>query len=136
MSEFSDYLENKIIDHILRNQAFSPPTTVYVALFTAVTGLEANNPTAEVSGGSYARQSVTFSAASGGATSNTANITFPTATGSWGTVSHIALVDHASNTSWGSDVNVLMWTQLDASKAIDTDDIFQINTGDLDVTVD
>jgi len=136
MSEFSDYYENKIIDHLLRNQAFTPPTTVYVALFTAITGLEANNPTAEVSGGSYARQPVTLTAASGGTSSNSGNITFPQATANWGVVSHVALVDHLSNTSWGTNVNVLMWSALDASKQIDSGDTFQINDGDLDVTVD
>lgn len=136
MSEFSDYYEDWIINHLLRNQSFTPPATVYVALFTAVTGLETNNPTAEVSGGSYARQAVTLSAASGGASSNTADITFPTATASWGTVSHVALVDHQTNTTWGTNVNVLMWSALDTSKAIDSGDTFKINTGDLDITVD
>lgn len=137
MAEFSDYLENNIIDHFLRNQSFTPPATVYVALFTAVTGLESNSPSAEVSGNAYARQSVTLSAASGGTSSNSADVTFPTATPSgWGTVTHVALVDHATNTSWGSDVNVLMWSALDASKTVDANDTFKINSGDLDITVD
>lgn len=137
MAEFSDFYENKIIDHMLRNQAFTTPTTVYVALFTAVTGLESNNPTAEVSGNAYARQAVTLSAASGGASSNSADITFPTATPSaWGLITHVALVDHATYTSWGSNVNVLMWSALDTSKQIDANDTFKINTGDLDITVD
>ena len=34
MAEFSDFMENKIIDHMLRNQAYTPPATVYVALYT------------------------------------------------------------------------------------------------------
>lgn len=137
MSEFSDYYENKIIDHMLRNQSFTVPTAVYLALFTAVTGLESNSPSAEVSGTNYARQAVTLDAASGGASANSSNITFPTAgSGGWGTVSHVALVDHVSNSTWGTNVNVLMWTALDTSKAIDENDIFQINTGDLDITVD
>jgi len=135
MSEFSDYYENKIIDHMLRNQSFTVPATVYVALFTAETGLETNNPSAEVSGGSYARQSVSLTAASGGASSNSADVTFPQATGSWGTVSHMALVDHVSNTSWGTDVNVLMWTALNQAKPVDTGDTLKFATGDIDVTV-
>lgn len=136
MSEFSDYLEDEIIDHMLRNQAFTPPTTVYVALFTADTGLEADNPTAEVSGGSYARESCALDAASGGLSANTSDITFTTATASWGTVTHVALVDHLSNTNWGTDVHVLMWSALDASKAVGNGDTFKINAGDLDITVD
>lgn len=135
MSEFSDYYENKIIDHMLRNQSFTVPATVYVALFTAETGLETNNPSAEVSGGSYARQSVSLSAASGGASSNSADVTFPQATASWGTVSHMALVDHVSNTSWGTDVNVLMWTALTQAKPVDSGDTLKFATGDIDVTV-
>ena len=35
MSAFSDYVENKLIDWMLRGQAFTPPATVYVALFTS-----------------------------------------------------------------------------------------------------
>lgn len=50
MSAFSDYYENKILDHMIRGQAFTVPTTVYLALFTANTGLEGNSPSAEVSG--------------------------------------------------------------------------------------
>jgi hypothetical protein len=137
MSAFSDYYENKIIDHMMRNQAFTPPATVYLALFTSVTGLEANSGiTGEVSGGSYARQAVTLAAPSpAGVTSNSADITFPAATASWGTVTHVALVDHATNATWGSNVNVLMFGALTAQKIIGQDDTFQILAGDLDMTV-
>jgi hypothetical protein len=129
MAEFSTYLENKIIDHILRNQSFTPPATVYVALFTADNGLEGGTITGEVSGGSYARQSVTLSAASDGESSNTADITFPTATADWGTVTHVALMDAASAG------NILMHSALDASKTVNNGDTFKINAGDLDITV-
>ena len=135
MSEFSDYLENIIINHILRNQSFTPPTTVYVALFTAVTGLEANNPTAEVSGDTYARVAVTLSAASGGATSNSGAVTFPAATASWGHVTHVAIVDHLSNTTWGTNVNVLMWSELTDHKDIDSGDTANFAIAALAVSV-
>lgn len=134
MAEFSDYEENKIIDHMLRAVAYTPPT-VYVALFTAVTGLESNAPTAEVSGGAYARQAAGLSAASGGASANAAEIAFPTATADWGIVTHVALVDHPTNVNWGTDVNVLMWSPLDVNKTVNNGDTFKINAGDLDVTV-
>lgn len=134
MSNMSDYLENKVIDHILRNQAYTPPATVYLALFTADTGLEANNPTAEVSGGSYARQAIALSAASGGTTSNSADVTFPTATANWGTITHVAIVDHATNTTWGTNVNVLMWAALTASKTVNSGDVIRFLTGEVDVS--
>lgn len=129
MSEFSTYLENKIIDHMLRNQSYTPPATVYVALFTADNGLEGGIITGEVSGGAYARQSVTLSAASDGESSNSADITFPQATADWGTITHVALMDASTGG------NVLMYSALDASKTVNNGDTFKINAGDLDITV-
>jgi hypothetical protein len=128
MAEFTDFMENKIIDHMLRNQSYTPATTVYVALFTAAPS-DAGGGT-EVSGGSYARQAAGLSAASGGASSNAADITYPQATADWGTVTHCALFDALTSG------NMLMWTPLDASKTINNGDTFKINAGDLDVTVD
>lgn len=136
MADFSDYYENKIIEHMLRNQAFSPPTAIYVALFTAATGLEANTGvTGEVSGGSYVRKAITLAEASGGASSNSADITFDTATGDWGVVTHAAIVDHETNTNWGVNVNVLMWDALTQQKTVNTGDTFKFLAGDLDVSV-
>ena len=129
MAELSDYLEDKIIDHMLRNQAYTPAATVYVALFTSDDGLEAGTITGEVSGGSYARQAAGLSAASGGASSNAGDITFPTATANWGTVTHVALMDALTAG------NVLMHSPLDASKTVNDGDTFKINAGDLDVTI-
>ena len=128
MAEFTDFMENKIIDHMLRNQSYTPPSTVYLALFTTPT-TDAGGGT-EVSGGSYARQAVTLSAASGGASENSADITFPQATADWGTITHVALMDALTGG------NMLMHTALDASKTVNNGDTFKINAGDLDVTVD
>lgn len=128
MAEFSDFLENKIIDHMLRNQAYTRPATVYVALFTTATN-DAGGGT-EVSGGAYARQDAGLSAAAGGASSNAADITFPQATADWGTVTHLALMDAISGG------NMLMHSILDASKTINNGDTFKINLGDLDITVE
>jgi len=49
MASISDYYENKIIDHMLRGQAFTPPSTIYLALYT-VAPTDAGGGT-EVSGG-------------------------------------------------------------------------------------
>jgi hypothetical protein len=128
MAEFTDFMENKIIDHMLRNQSYTPPSTVYVGLFTSAPS-DAGGGT-EVSGGAYARQAVTLAAASGGASENSADITFPTATADWGTVTHLALFDALTGG------NMLMWTPLDDSKTVNNGDTFKINAGALDVTVD
>ena len=66
MSAASDYLENKVLDHVLGNSAFTQPGTLYVGLWTADDGLEAGTQTSEVSGGSYARATMAFDAAATG----------------------------------------------------------------------
>jgi hypothetical protein len=127
MSEISNYLENALINATLRNTAYTSPTTVYVALYTT-DPTDADTGT-EVSGNAYARQSVTFSAPSNGATSNSAAVEFPQATGSWGTVAYIGLRDASSGG------NLLYHTPLDASKTIATGDVFRIDIGSLTVTI-
>jgi len=127
MAEFSNYLENALINATLRNTAYTSPTTVYVSLYTS-DPTDADSGT-EVSGGSYARTSVTFDAPSNGVTQNSADVTFPTATASWGTVSHIGV--HDASTSG----NLLFHTALDTAKTIDSGDIFKIETGNLTVTL-
>ena len=125
MAELSDYMENKIIE-VMRATAFTA-AAAYVALYT-VAPTDAGGGT-EVTGGSYARQLAGLSAASGGLSSNAADITFPTATADWGTVVACALFDAATVG------NMFMWSLLDANKTVNTGDTFKINAGDLDVTV-
>jgi len=127
MSEMSDYLENAMINVTLRNTAFTAVAQPYVALFTT-DPTDAGSGT-QVSGGSYARTAVTFGAPSGGVTTNSADVTFPTATASWGTVTHIGIYDAATLG------NLLYHTPLNASKTIDTGDIFRISAGNLSVTL-
>jgi len=129
MSAASDYLEDAILDHILGNTTFSQPTTVYIGLWTADDGLESGTQTSEVSGGSYARETVSFGAASGGSASNDATVTFTTATASWGTISHIALLDASTGG------NVLFHGPVTTSKLIESGDTFQISSGNLTFTL-
>ena len=65
----TDYLETALLNHVLRNTAYTPPTTVYMALFTAAP-TDAGGGT-EVVGGSYARQAVAWNAPVAGASANT-----------------------------------------------------------------
>lgn len=119
-----DYLENKLLDHWLGRTSFTMPANVRVGLFTAAPG-EAGGGT-EVSGGSYARQSVTIDAAAAGATQNSAEILFPLATANWGTITHFAIFDA---TTGG---NMLCHGPLTASKVINTGDQFRFPLGALD----
>jgi hypothetical protein len=127
MAEFSNFLENALINAVLRNTTYTSPATVYVSLYTT-DPTDADTGT-EVSGGSYARTAVTMGAPSNGVSTNSADVTFPTATASWGTVAYIGI--HDASTSG----NLLFHTPLDTSKTIDTGDIFKITTGNLSVTL-
>lgn len=138
MASASDYLENSLLAHSLGITSMTAPTTVYLALFTANTGLEGNSPSAEIStsGTAYTRKAISFGSVSGGSVSSNADVTFDEATASWGTVTHCAIVDHATNTTWGTNVNVLYWGALSASKTISTNDTFIVQSGDLTVSLD
>jgi len=127
MAEFSNFLENALINATLRATTYTSPATVYVSLYTT-DPTDADTGT-EVSGGSYARTAVTMGAPSNGVSTNSADVTFPTATGSWGTVTHIGI--HDASTSG----NLLFHTPLDTAKTIDSGDIFKIETGNLSVTL-
>lgn len=111
MSDLSNYAENAIVNHVFRNTALTSPTTVYVALFTAVSDAEAGTGT-EVTGGSYARTAVTFGAPSNGVSINSL-VTFPTATASWGTVTHFGVFDDLTA---GNALTIIK--ALTASKAV------------------
>ena len=95
MSDLCNYLEGKLVDHVLRNTAYTPPSTVYVALLSADPG-ESGSTVNEISGASYARQSAAFDAPSGGVSQNTYDIEFPQAQEDWDEVTHILLMDAAS----------------------------------------
>lgn len=126
MSAMSDYLENEILDHILGTGAYTMPATVYVGLSTA--SFNDDNSGTELSGSGYARVAATFSAASGGTTSNSAAVEFAAATGSWGSISHFGVFD-ASTAG-----NLLIHGAFTTAKTIATGDILKISAGDLDIT--
>lgn len=122
----TNYLENKILDHILGTTSYTMPNPVYLALYTvAPTDSTAGT---EVSGGSYARQTVTFGAASGGTASNDANVDFSGMPAC--TVVAVAVLDASTSG------NMLVYGDLTANKSVDAGDILRISTGDLDISID
>jgi hypothetical protein len=129
MAEMSNFLENALLNATLNATTYTAPATVYVSLWTS-DPTDAGSGT-EVSGGSYARTAVSFATASGtsGNVLNDADVTFPTATATWGTVGWIGINDAATSG------NLLYHTALDTAKAIDSGDIFKISTGNLSVTL-
>ena len=138
MSAASDFLEDKLLDHTLRygTAPYTAPSTVYCALFTSNSNLE-NNTIASAdevttTDSAYARIAVTFgNAASGGSISNSASVTFPTATADWGVVTTIALMDGAT----AGAGNVMYYGDLTVSKNVTIGDTFTINSNNLTVTL-
>jgi hypothetical protein len=122
----STYLDNSFINVALRNTAFTPPATVYVALYTVAPGVGGGGT--EVSTGSYARQTVAFTAPVAGVSSNTADIKFPEASADWGTIVAFALLDASSGG------NLLYFGNLSSSRLVLTSDQVRFPTGQLIVT--
>lgn len=122
MGSKTDYLENKILDHVLRNTAYTSPTTIYIALLTA-DPTDAGTQTNEVSGSNYAREVITFDAPVSGVTQNTALVQFNTPSGSWGTVSHWAVADALTVG------NYLYHSAFDTARAIATSDDVEVPIG-------
>lgn len=91
MAQMSNYLENALINGVLRNTQYTVPSTVYLALYTT-DPTDADTGT-ECTLGSYSREAITFSAPSNGGTSNSADIVFQTVTSGTATITHIGIRD-------------------------------------------
>jgi len=155
MSAASNYLENKVLDHVLSEGArtFTSPATLYLALFSGsptdvLAALEAgtNSTTGSsnwgyyeiTSASGYERTGVNFAAASGGSATTSGDVTFPSAganynntANSGSTVTCIAVVDSGT---LGAG-NVMFYGQLDNPKEILNGDTFQVATGNLTVSL-
>lgn len=127
MAGLGDTYENIMLDRLLGS---GTPATVTVALYTAPP-TDAGGGT-EVTGGSYARVSVTnnatnWPAAAGGQKSNGTVITWPAATASWGTISHFAIFDSTT---------LMVWGAIGTAKLISSGETAQFNPGTLVITCD
>lgn len=140
MSAASDFLEAEIIKHIFRTGSYTKPTVLAIALCTAApvdsdTGALTSKEAANA--GAYARQTLNpldanwTAPGSGGLTDNASAITFPVATASWGTITHVAICDSAT---YGAG-NLLLHGALTTSKVVGIGDTFKFNIGDLDITL-
>ena len=124
---FSNYLETKVLDHVFGGTSYTAPSTLYLSLHTA--NPDEDGSGAEVSGGGYVRQTITFTT-SGNTTSSSAAVEFPTATANYGPVTHVGVYDASSSG------NLLAYAALTSSKTIETGDVFRVPTGDLDISLD
>lgn len=132
MAGFTNFLETALLNHVLRNVAYTSPTTVYLGLFLTDPGDPGTGT--EVTGGGYVRLAATFAApsqVSGAARSATATVLeWPTATSDWGTVVAAAVMDAPTGG------NMLAPATLVTARTILAQDILRIPAGDLFVTLD
>jgi hypothetical protein len=124
---FSNDFETRVLQYIFTTGSVTRPTAWHVALYTSAPNDSGGGT--EVSGGAYARQSVAFTV-SGNTATNSGAVEYPTATASYGTVSHVGVFDAATGG------NLIAYAALSASKAIDTGDVFRVPAGDLDITLE
>lgn len=132
---FSDFTEGKVLNHLFGATSYTPPGTLYVALFTAAPSDSGGGT--EVTGGSYARVAVTnnttnFPNATGTSPTSKSNgttITFPTATANWGTVVAFGIFDASSGG------NLICWADLNANKTINNGDTASFAASALTITL-
>lgn len=133
MGSLSDYAENAVVKHLTRETAYTPAATVYLALATAdptdvATGVAMNEV---ANSGSYARQAITFGAAASRRVTQSGTVTFTAATGSWGTVTHWAIVDSGT---YGAG-NVLAHGALAVSKSVVSGNTPSVASGEVWVEI-
>ena len=137
MAGLTNYLEDKIMNHVFGSTTFTKPTNYYVGLLTATPSDSATGT--EVSGGSYARQVCAFTITGSGIAEakNTSAITFPTATADWGIVGWVGVYDALSSG------NLVAYQNLQKSdfsttttKTINDGDIFKFNAETIKLQLD
>ncbi|MFH1716957.1 MAG: hypothetical protein ABIF19_06370 [Planctomycetota bacterium] len=131
MGGFTDYWEDKILDHIFGKAVYAPPT-IYVGLSTS-NPQDDGSGLAEPDGNAYARVQTSpgdWSAASGGVVQNAGDVTFAKATGNWGTITHFALFDAATGG------NMLAHGALSQAMAVGSSETARFAAGDLDIGLD
>jgi hypothetical protein len=123
MADKSTYLRGALIAHVLGGPSYTRPAVVYISLHTASPLPTGGSEVASSNG--YARaalvnDTVQWVASGTTARTNANTIVFPTPTGSWGTVTHIAVWDAPTGG------NLLYGGPLPSSTAIATGDQVQI----------
>lgn len=137
MGSISNSCENAWLNKIFRGTELPFSGALYCGLSTA-DPTDTGAGIAEPSGNGYTRSADifnAFSAASSRSTANSGTITFPTASGSWGTISHWFICDHVSNTTWGSNVYLIAHGSLAVSKAVVSGNTPSIAAGQITVSV-
>ena len=129
MAALSDHAEALLLDWLMTSGSATRPTAWYVALYTAAPSDSGGGT--EVTGNGYAREAVTFAAATspGGTTSNTGAVTFTASGGNWGSITHIGIHDAVSGG------NLLWHGAMTAAKTVNDGDTLEFSIGNIDLTI-
>jgi hypothetical protein len=130
MAGLTNFGEDLVLDWLFTAGAATRPTVWYVSLYTVAPG-EGTAGT-EVTGGSYARVSTSFTVSGTAPTtaSNTAAVEFAEASATWGTVVAAGIMDASTGG------NLIAFASLTTSKTISTGDVLRFNAGEIDITLD
>ena len=137
MAGLTNYLEDKIMNHVFGSTTFTKPTNWYVGLLTASPSDSSEGT--EVTGGSYARQICAFTITGSGVAQavNTSAITFPTATADWGIVGWIGIYDAASSGELVAYQNLQKSDfSTTTTKTVNDGDIFKFNASTIKIQLD
>ena len=126
---FSNTFETHVLNYVFTATSVTRPTAWHLALFTSNPAEDASGTEVSTSGTAYARQTAAFTV-SGNLATNSGAIEFPTATASYGTVTHVGVFTASTSGT------LIAYAALSTSKAIDTGDVFRVPAGDLDITLD
>lgn len=131
MPHATNYLESKILNHLLVGVSYARPTHLYIGLSTA-DPTEGATGIAEPVGGAYGRVEYdNWSTSSGGSNVvNNAAIEFPEATASWGTINYFFIADASSGG------NILFYNALTTPKVVNSGEIPRFKAGDLVIGAD
>jgi hypothetical protein len=142
MSQFSNYLEQALVNHIFRDTAYSQPTSIYIALFTSDPGEDGAGAEVDPAGTwtDYVRQDAGgggtktsgWSSPADGVTQNAKVITFPANNGaSTVVVTHVGIYDGLDPLN----SNLLFYAPLVSSKSLLQGDVLSFGVGSITVTL-
>jgi hypothetical protein len=134
MGSLSDYVEKKLLDHVLHTADWAQETNLYVGLSTA-DPLDDASGIAEPAHASYNRiNHDSWDVAASRSTENSGTISFDEAEASWGTITHFFVCNHLDNDTWGTNVELIAHGLLSASKAIGIGDNASFQDGAITVS--
>jgi hypothetical protein len=134
-ASFSDYLENKVLDHIFNDGTFAVPTASLGLWTSALTDASTGATAGELTYTTYARVTIAaadMSAAASGSKTNTAAFTFPACTAGGGTVTFWGTFDSATIGAG----NLLVWGTATSTVISTTQTPPVVAIGQLVVTLD